>query len=43
VTSDYGVVSGNMVNGIPAGQSVTLTCNIDRRLSNDFIGVSTKL
>ncbi len=25
VTSDYGVVSGNMVNGIPAGQSVTLT------------------
>jgi hypothetical protein len=25
VTSDYGVVSGNMVSGIPAGQSVTLT------------------
>jgi hypothetical protein len=25
VTSDYGVVSGNMVSGIPSGQSVTLT------------------
>jgi hypothetical protein len=25
VTSDYGVVSGNVVSGIPSGQSVTLT------------------
>jgi hypothetical protein len=28
VTSDYGVVSGNMVSGIPSGQSVTLTASI---------------
>jgi hypothetical protein len=27
VTSDYGVVSGNMVSGIPSGQSVTLTAS----------------
>jgi hypothetical protein len=29
VTSDYGVVSGNVVSGIPAGQSCDLDCNID--------------
>jgi hypothetical protein len=27
VTSDYGVVSGNVVSGVPAGQSVTLTAS----------------